>query len=105
MRDRNMGVLTVVALLTLGAIAGHVTISTARVTSLLATSKASSMAASIATTLRAVASNVSGLTTFVAFLATRTASTARESISTEVVAGSRLGAFAGEMSGLTTSVT
>lgn len=59
---------TVVALLALGAITGHVAETAARIASLLATTISATISASVATTLGTAASNVSNLTAFVAFL-------------------------------------
>jgi hypothetical protein len=62
--------LTVVALLTLSAVAGHVAKATTRVASLLATAVSSlTVAASIVATLGTIACDVADLTAFVAFLA------------------------------------
>lgn len=61
---------TVVALLTMSAVAGHVAKATTRVTSLLATTVSSvTETASIVTALGAVARNMADLAAFVAFLA------------------------------------
>lgn len=60
--------LTVVALLTLGAVTGHVTEATAGIAGLLPATKAATVSATIATALGTAASNVSNLAALVALL-------------------------------------
>jgi hypothetical protein len=91
--------LTVVALLTMSAIAGHVAKATTRVASLLATAVSSVTAetASIVAALRAIACDMTDLTAFVAFLAA-TGSTI------VVIARTSLGTLARNMSSNTAAV-
>jgi hypothetical protein len=93
-RHRRKGIRTVVALLSLGAVTGHVAESTARVAGLGALAVATTVAAAVTTALGAVTSNVSDLTALVALLATR---------GTTVTAGgtalAALGALTGKVTG------
>lgn len=106
--------LTVVALLALGTISGHVAVSSARVASLprpTATTVTAAVAAltletaSVSTTLGAVTSDVSDLSAFVAFLTTSarisTSATASTSSST---AGRRIWTVAGDVAGFAAAV-
>jgi hypothetical protein len=96
---------TVVALLSLCAVAGHVAVSAARVAGLLATAKAtlSTTAAGVAAALAAVTSNVSDLAALVAFLAS--AAAGREAAAALVaVACGGLSAVARDVAGLTAAV-
>lgn len=77
---------TVVALLTLCAVTGHVAVSTAGVAGLLATAKAT-LTTAVATALRAVASNVSDLTALVAFLTARATRESSSGVTTVVATG------------------
>lgn len=87
---------TVVALLSMGAVASHVTESAAGVASLLAPAESTAISACI-TALRAVTSNVTNPSTLVALLA---ASGAAEALSRGC-----LGAFARDVSGSTAAIT
>jgi hypothetical protein len=99
----NSGILTVVALLSLGAVTGHVAETTARVAGLLAatgatgaseTAVVTTVTTTVVTTLRAVTRNVADLSALVALLVTTTA----------VVAVAALGAFAGKVTSLSATV-
>jgi hypothetical protein len=76
----------VVALLTLCAVTSHVAISTAGVAGLLTTAKAT-LTTTVATALRAVASNVSDLAALVAFLTARATRESTSGETTVVAAG------------------
>lgn len=88
---------TVVALLSVGAVAGHVAESAARVASLLTAAVTATETTTVATALGAVARNVSDTTALVAFLAT--GGTAA------VALAGRLGAFPGDVAGGAAAVT
>lgn len=99
----DSGILTVVALLSLGAVTGHVAETTARVAGLLTTTGATETAtvvtaetASVVTTLGAVTGNVTDLSALVALLATTTTAA-------EVVVAT-LGAFTRKVTGLSAAV-
>jgi len=99
---------TVVALLTLGAIAGQVTVSTARVAGLLAATTTTTTRSAVrprateATTIgRALASNVADLTTFIAFCTALIATTTTTALR---LSGGRIVTFAREMARLTAAI-
>jgi hypothetical protein len=99
----RLGRRTVVALLALGAVAGHVAETTARVTGLAAGSTVALalvttllLEAALLTALGAVAGNVADLAALVALLATAHTGTTTRSTT--------LGALAGDVTGLTASV-
>jgi hypothetical protein len=93
--SKGGGIRTVVALLSLGAVTGHVAESTARVAGLGALAVATTVAAATVTTaLGAVTSNVSDLAALVALLATRGTTEA-----TGGTALAALGALTGKVAG------
>ena len=104
--------LTVVALLALGAVAGHVAETTAGVAGLHAVALTTAISATVSTTvpllateatsLRAVAGDVTDLATLVALLSTSTSTSTAELAAWST--GSALGALARQVTGLTASV-